>query len=203
MLPYLLQGLSYGFAAAASPGPMQAFLLSQSLKNGWLRTLPAALAPLLSDGPIIVLVLFVLAQLPEDGLRLIRIAGGLFILYLAWGAFVNFRQASGGEAVVEPDSKAHSVLKAAVTNFLSPVPYIFWSTALGPILLEGWQRSPAHGLAFLLGFYGMLVGGFALFIVVFDLLGRLPPVVAKGLSLVSAVVLAALGLRQLWEGIVG
>lgn len=201
MLPYILQGLSYGFTAAASPGPMQAFLLSQSLKNGWLRTLPAALAPLISDGPIIVLVLFILAQVPETGLRLIRIAGGLFLIYLAWGAYKNYRQVSSDKVEIKLDSSAQSLLKAALTNFLSPVPYIFWSTALGPILLQGWQESPTFGLAFLLSFYGMLIGGFALTILLFDLLGRFPPVVTKTLSLISAFLLLILGLNQLWQGI--
>jgi threonine/homoserine/homoserine lactone efflux protein len=202
MLPYILQGLSYGFTAAASPGPMQAFLLSQSLKNGWIKTLPAALAPLISDGPIIVLVLFILAQVPDSGLRFIRIAGGLFLLYLAWGAYKSYRQAGSTALEIRPDSSAQSLFKAALTNFLSPVPYIFWSTALGPILLEGWQESPTFGLAFLLSFYGMLVGGFALTILFFDLLGRFPPKITRSLSLISAVLLLYLGLSQLWQGLV-
>jgi threonine/homoserine/homoserine lactone efflux protein len=180
---------------------MQAFLLSQTLKNGWLKTLPAALAPLISDGPIIVLVLFILAQVPESGLRLIRIAGGLFILYLAWGAYKNYRQATNADLEIQPDSSTQSLLKAALTNFLSPVPYIFWSTILGPILLEGWQQSPATGLVFLLSFYGLLVGGFALTILVFDLLGRFPPVITRTLSLISTVLLLYLALLQLWQGI--
>ncbi len=199
MLPYILQGLSYGFAAIASPGPLQAFFLSQTLKNGWLRTLPAALAPLLSDGPIIVLVLFILAQVPESGLRLIRVVGGLFLLYLAWGAFQNYRLAYNHEADFEPDSRAQNLLKATLTNLLSPVPYIFWSTILGPILLEAWNQSPGTGVAFLLAFYGMLIGGFGLMIIIFDFLGRFPPVITRLLSFVSVVLLLYLGLAQLWQ----
>jgi threonine/homoserine/homoserine lactone efflux protein len=202
MLPYIIQGLSFGFSAAASPGPMQAFLLSQSLKNGWLKTLPAALAPLISDGPIIVLVLFILSQVPEGGLRLIRIVGGLFILYLAWGAFKTYRrQSDEGDLNIEADSGANNLLKAALTNFLSPVPYIFWSTVLGPLLLQGWQESPSTGLAFLLAFYTTLVGGFALTIIVFGFFGRFPARVTRILSLISAVILLVFGLAQLWQGL--
>jgi threonine/homoserine/homoserine lactone efflux protein len=203
MLPHILQGLSFGFTAAASPGPMQAFLLSQTLKNGWLKTLPAALAPLISDGPIIVLALFILAQVPETGLRFIRIAGGLFILYLAWGAFQSYRQTNANETApeIETDSRAASLFKAALTNFLSPVPYIFWSTVLGPLLLEGWQESPATGLAFLLAFYLTLIGGFALTIILFGFFGRFPPKVTRVLSLISAVILLVFGLLQLWQGV--
>ena len=60
MILYLLQGVTLSIFAALMPGPFQTYLLSQALKNGWKRTLPAAMAPLVTDGPIIVLVLFVL-----------------------------------------------------------------------------------------------------------------------------------------------
>lgn len=63
MLFHLAQGAVYGFAAAVQPGPFLAYLISQTLRNGWRRTLPVVLAPLLSDGPIIVLVLFVLSRI--------------------------------------------------------------------------------------------------------------------------------------------
>jgi len=46
----------YGFAAAVQPGPFLAFLISLALSCGWRRALPGVLAPLLSDGLIIVLV---------------------------------------------------------------------------------------------------------------------------------------------------
>ena len=80
MWTYLIQGIGYGFAAAAQPGPFQAYLISQTLSNGWRRTLPAALAPLISDGPIIVLTLVVLSHVPVWFQRFLYIAGGLFIL---------------------------------------------------------------------------------------------------------------------------
>jgi threonine/homoserine/homoserine lactone efflux protein len=61
---YLLQGMGFGLAAASQPGPFQTYLISQSLARGWKHTLPAALAPLISDGPIIALCLLVLSQVP-------------------------------------------------------------------------------------------------------------------------------------------
>ena len=52
---YIAQGLVYGFAAAAQPGPLQTYIISQAVARGWKRALPTALAPLISDGPIILL----------------------------------------------------------------------------------------------------------------------------------------------------
>ena len=87
MIWYLLQGLGYGGAAAAQPGPFQAYLLSQTLKNGLGSTLVAALAPLMSDGPIVLLVLLVLTQMPDWFVAALRFAGGFFLLYLAVRAY--------------------------------------------------------------------------------------------------------------------
>ena len=64
MLGYLILGITYAFTAAVQPGPFQTYLISQTLSNGWRSTLPAAIAPLLSDGPIIILVLLVLSRMP-------------------------------------------------------------------------------------------------------------------------------------------
>src|SRR3970040_1606771 len=83
---YIVQGIGYGFAAAVQPGPFQTYLISQTLTKGWKRPLPASLAPLISDGPIIALCLLVLSQVPAWLQRFLYVAGGLFILYLAYSA---------------------------------------------------------------------------------------------------------------------
>lgn len=204
MLAYLLQGLVLGATAAAQPGPFQAFLLSLVTRNGWRRTLPASLAPLISDGPIILIVLLALTRLPEWGLSALRLAGGLFLLYLAWGAWRAFRApgtAAAGDPAKSADPLGRSVLKAALMNFLSPSPYIFWATIAGPILITGWRESPASGLSFLLGFYAALIGGLALFIVVAGLTGRIDARLNRALGLFSALALFLFGLFQLVTGL--
>ena len=197
---YLSQGLVLGGTAAAQPGPFQAYLLSQTLRNGWRRTLVAAFAPLISDGPIVALVLLVLTQTPTWFLNLLRVLGGFFLLYLARTAYLAFRNAGP----VQPDAAGpgrQSLLQAALLNALNPNPYIFWGTVAGPILIEGWRQSPASGLGFVLGFYGTLIGGFMAFILLFALAGRLDPGVSRILSGASALLLLLFGLYQLWLGI--
>lgn len=198
MIPLFMQGFLLGGAAAAQPGPFQAYLLSLVLRNGWARALPAAFAPLISDGPIIVLVLFILTRLPEWGLHALRIAGGMFLLYLAWGAFRAFRDGATASQAQEPEPRG--VLKAALMNALSPGPYIYWSTITGPILIDAWKTAPGHAIAFLLGFYGALVGGCMLLITLFAGAGKLDPRLNRGLALFSAVALLAFGLYQLATG---
>lgn len=204
MLAYFFQGLILGATAAAQPGPFQAFLLSLIARDGWRKTLPAALAPLISDGPIIVLVLLVLIQLPAWLLSVLQIAGGLFLLFLAWGAWQAFRDSSpardGGLPTIQGEVGSN-ILKASLMNFLSPSPYIFWATVTGPILIETWRQAPTWGLAFLAGFYMALIGGLSLFIFVFAGASRIDPRVNRVLSALSAVGLFAFALYQLVAGI--
>ena len=199
MLPYLTQGLLLGGTAAAQPGPLQAYLLSQTLKNGWRRTLWAAFAPLISDGPIVLLILLILTQMPTWFLVFLRLAGGVFLLYLAWEAYKSFRNFVTIEPVV--DAGRQTILKAALMNALSPSPYIFWATIAGPILIEGWRLSPSFGISFLLGFYGTLVAGFAGFIAIFAIAKRLDPRFARLLSGFSAIVLFVFAIYQIYQGV--
>jgi len=203
MLAYLLRGLVLGLPAAAQPGPFQAYLLSQTMKNGWRRTLPAALAPLLSDGPIIILVVLILTQLPAWFMRGVQIAGGAFILFLAWRAWQAFRYANFALSQSSADLAQQSVIEAAIMNVLNPNPYIFWALAAGPVLVEAWRVAPSLGLGFLAGFYGMLMGGFALQIVLFGTARRLGARVSRALTAVSALALLLFGGVQLWQGMWG
>jgi threonine/homoserine/homoserine lactone efflux protein len=198
---YIVQGIGYGFAAAVQPGPFQTYLVSQTLTKGWRTTLPASLAPLVSDGPIIALCLLVLSQVPTWFQRFLYIAGGLFVLYLAYNAYRSWKGFDPNMASTETGAQ-QSVLKAALINMLNPNPYIFWSLVTGPILLTGWRETPSHGLGFLLGFYITMILGFCATIIVFGLARQLGPRMNRALLGVSAIALFCFGLIQLWKGMV-
>ena len=199
---YIIQGMGYGFAASAQPGPFQTYLISQSLARGWKKTLVAALAPLVSDAPIITLCLLVLSQIPIWFQRFLYIAGGLFILYLAYGAYKAWKNFDLSMPVSESDSK-QSVLKAAMMNMLSPGPYLFWSLITGPILLKGWRETPVNGISFLLGFYVTITLSLGAIIFIFGSARQLGPKFNRTLLGVSAIALFCFGLYQLWLGIAG
>jgi threonine/homoserine/homoserine lactone efflux protein len=200
MWVYLVQGIGYGFAASVQPGPFQTWLISQTLSRGWKRALLAALAPLLSDGPIIALALLVLSRLPAWLERTLYIAGGLFILYLALSA-VRAWQRYDAAAIIEAGPVQYNVLKAALMNALSPGPYLYWSLVTGPILLSGWHRAPINGIAFLVGFYATMVASLAILIIVIGTMRRLGPKVNRALLGLSALLLIGFGVYQLWLGL--
>jgi threonine/homoserine/homoserine lactone efflux protein len=194
------RGAALGFSAAASPGPFQAWLLSRAARHGVRRTLPLALAPLLSDGPVVAVVLMALSTAPPWLLRALGIGGGAFLLWLAWGTLRSLGEDPGAPGAPVEDAGG-SLLRAALVNAAGPGPWIFWSTVCGPILVEAWRAAPARGLAFLAGFYALLVGGNALVVAVFGLAGRAGPRVARALSVVAAAAMALLGAVQLWQGL--
>jgi len=200
MWAYLIQGIGYGFAAAVQPGPFQAYLISQTLSNGWRRTLPAAVAPLISDGPIIILTLAVLSYVPVWFQRFLYIAGGLFILYLAYSAFVAWRNFDEAGVVTHSASR-QSAIRAAMMNALSPGPYLYWSLVTGPILLAGWRKAPVNGIGFLVSFYATIVLSLIAIIVVFGTARRFGPTVNRVFVGVSAIALAGFGMYQLWLGL--
>lgn len=200
MLTYLSQGILLGLAAAAQPGPLQAFLLSFVLRDGWRRTLPAAFAPLISDGPIVALVLLVLTQVPPWFLSVLQVAGGLFLLYLGWSAYRAARTPREIPTGERPATIA-SVGQAAMMNALSPAPYIFWATIAGPILIEGWRQAPALGISFMAGFYVALIGGLMALILLFAAAGGIDPRLNRILGFASAAALILFGLYQLLQGL--
>ncbi len=200
MLPYLIFGVTFAFAAAVQPGPLQTYLASETVAHGWRRTLPAALSPLLSDGPVIALVLIVLSRLPARWVPALRCAGAAFLFYLAWQAYVAWRdyQAVGSP---DPGFARRSVVRAAFVNMLNPNPYLAWSLVLGPLFLKGWRETPAHGVGLLVAFYSTMVVSLAAIITLFALARRLGPRIARTLVAASAVALACFGGYQLWAGV--
>lgn len=189
MLKHLLLGGGLAFAAAVQPGPLQAFLVARAAATGWRRTLPACLSPLLSDGPIALVSLLLLNQLPPSFQLVLRAAGGLLLLYLAGATFLQWRRPAGP---LPGGSAPRTLLEAALVNLLNPNPYLGWSLVLGPAVLAAWRESGTSALALMAAFYGTMCLTLAGLVLLTGtrLLG---PRVQRALVAVSAVVLAGLG----------
>lgn len=199
MAAYLVLGLTLGFAASVQPGPLTAYLISQALSSGWRRALPAAAAPLLSDGPIAVLVLLVLTRIPPGLVHWLRVVGGAFLLLLAAGAARNWWRYAPAGAAAPPAERG--LLKAAVVNLLNPGAYLGWSLILGPQLLRGWREAPAYGVAVVAAFYGTMIATNAGIVLLFHFTRSFGSRVNRALIGLSALGLAGFGVWQLWHGV--
>lgn len=199
MLKSILIGAGLGFSAGVQPGPLQAYLLSRVASVGPRRTLPAAFAPLISDGPIALLALLVLGQLTPAMQGFLRTAGGLLLLFIAWRTFRQWRRPPS-DAPGRGGTTPKTIFEAALVNLLNPNPYIGWALVLGPVVIAAWREAPANGVAVVASFYATIVTMLASSILAFGSARFLGPKFQRTLLLSSALVLAALGIYQLAVG---
>ena len=80
--------------------------------------MPTAFAPLISDGPILILVLFLLSTVPDNFIVFLRIGGGLFLLYLAFRAFKSWQDFDANETI-STESSQQTLFKAVFINLLT------------------------------------------------------------------------------------
>jgi threonine/homoserine/homoserine lactone efflux protein len=196
MLKYILIGSGFAFAAAVQPGPLQAFYLSRVASGGWRKTLPASLAPVISDGPIAVLILLVLHRLPEGFENYLKAAGGILLLYFATKTFREWRRGIDGRGEAT-QSAPRTLFQAVAVNAVNPGPYLGWGLILGPTFLEAWQQAPANAVALVIAFYATMVMSLALFILLLGTTTFLGPSGRRALLLAASAALGGLGIFQL------
>lgn len=86
---FLISGVVFGLSAGISPGPLLTLAISETLKFGKKEGVKIAIAPLITDIPIILLTVFILASLSKIGIFLgfISLIGGLFLFRVAYENF--------------------------------------------------------------------------------------------------------------------
>jgi threonine/homoserine/homoserine lactone efflux protein len=196
MLESILIGSGFAFVAAVQPSPLQAFLFSSVAQKGWKRTLPASMAPLLSDGPIALVVLFFLNRISTQMYGILQAAGGFLLLYFAWAGYRHWKQYAATELNTH-GTMPHTLLQAAMVNILNPNPYLGWSLVLGPAFLTAWHQYPMNAVVLIAAFYSTMLVVLACIIFLFGTTRFLSSKGRRVLILVSALILAVMGVYQL------
>ena len=155
MIHFLTIGAVLGLSAGFAPGPLLTLVISETLQHDIKSGVKVALAPIITDLPIIILTLFVLSKLTSfhNILGVISLVGGFFILFMSYesirtkGVELNLRK-------VEP----RSLIKGVLANALSPNPYLFWFTVGAPIMAKAISLNISAFLVFIISFYTFLVG---------------------------------------------
>ncbi len=200
MLTVIASAAVLGLSAGLAPGPLLTLVIAHSLRHGPREGCKIALAPLLTDAPIIALTLALVSRLADQQviLGILSLAGGCFVLYLALDTFRPPRIATE-----TPERATRSWLKGALTNLLNPHPWLFWMTAGATMLARATAESWLTAVAFLGLFYLMLVGSKILLALVVGhsrefLRGRLYRIILQILGLLLAG-FAALLFREAWK----
>ncbi|MBA4359096.1 MAG: LysE family translocator [Rubrivivax sp.] len=142
-----LSGAAFGLSAGLTPGPLLALVIAQTLAHGPREGGKVALAPLLTDTPIVLAAILLTRSAGGHGpiLGAITLCGSAFLLYCAWGCLRFRPPGSGPDKGLGGQRQAkgpNSIRKGVLANFLNPGPYLFWMTVGAPLALEslglGW-----------------------------------------------------------------
>jgi len=155
MIDHLTLGTMLGLSAGLAPGPLLALVISETLQHGIRAGVKVALAPLITDLPIIMLTVFLVSKLSDlQGiLGTLSLIGGLFIFY--WG-YQGIR--TRGLEMDLAERRSRSFAKGVLANALSPHPYLFWFTVGAPAVTRTMDRDTGAAAAFVVSFYIFLVG---------------------------------------------
>jgi threonine/homoserine/homoserine lactone efflux protein len=132
---FALAALTFGLAAGLKPGPLGVFVIHQTMSKSNRHGMLASMAPLLTDGPIILLALLLTLSLDDIGWFIsgISIVGAIYLATIAYKIF-NAPVSINPNASVDDDSGFFTAVKI---NFLNPSPYIFWLTIGSSYILMG------------------------------------------------------------------
>ena len=155
MLTFLTAGTVLGLSAGFAPGPLLALVVSETLQHDRKAGVKVALAPVITDLPIIIFSLLVLAKLSrfQNILGIISFIGAFFILYLG----IANMKIKGVQIDADPTPQK-SLQKGILVNALSPHPYLFWLTVGGPTTIKALDLSLLAAIGFVVCFYVLLVG---------------------------------------------
>jgi threonine/homoserine/homoserine lactone efflux protein len=195
MLEALGAGILFGLSAGLAPGPLFALVIAQTLRFGSGQGVRVALAPLLTDLPIVVASVLLVGSASVLGWlpAVISLAGAAFVASLALDTWRAQPTAEAAEA-----EAPRSWTRGVTVNLLSPHPYLFWLLVGAPTLVAAAASDgPAGGGAFILGFYACLVGSKVALALLTARAGRLVAgrgwrLVMRALALLLAVFAAGL-----------
>ncbi len=148
-------GAVFGLTAGISPGPLLTLVISETIRHNKTEGIKIAVAPLITDIPIVLLTIFILSKMASSDIVLgvISILGGFFIAYLGYDSI----KSKGIEIDIQ-NLKPKSIRKGIIVNILSPHPYIFWLMVGAPIIIKAYQTSLVAAFVFIIAFYLMLIG---------------------------------------------
>ena len=162
---FLFTGVVFGLTAGFSPGPLLTLVISETLRHNRSEGIKVALAPLLTDIPIVLVTFLILSGMKDYGtvLGVIAILGGLFVAYLGYESI-----RTKGLIINTLDKSPKSIRRGIMVNLASPHPYLFWLTVGAPIVVKAYQNHILTAFLFIVSFYVCLVGSKILSAVLVD-----------------------------------
>lgn len=155
MVHFLGVGLLLGLSAGLAPGPLLTLVIAETLQKDVGAGIRVALAPLVSDLPIILVSVYALSAMSDFNwvLGIISIVGGCVVFHMGMGSI----RTKGVETEREAGAD-NALAKGVMVNVLSPHPYLFWVSVGAPTVYKAMDVNMGAAAMFILGFYILLVG---------------------------------------------
>jgi threonine/homoserine/homoserine lactone efflux protein len=155
MINYLAMGAVLGLSSGFAPGPLLTLVISETLQHDIKAGAKVALAPMITDLPIIILTLFIFSKLSNfhDIIGIISLIGGIFILTMGYQSLCT-----KGVEINLKERKPKSLIKGVLANATNPNPYLFWLSVGAPTMTKAINQNIYAAVAFIISFYVFLVG---------------------------------------------
>ena len=152
---YVLSGIILGTYAGITPGPLLTVVITQTIRCGLLEGIKVAVAPLITDIPLICIILFLLEKISDTNHLLAIVsfvgAGLIFTMAIKNILFKPYELKITNE-------NTFSYTKGILVNALNPYPYIFWFTVGVPIIIKASNESLVMPFLFILPFFIFMIG---------------------------------------------
>lgn len=145
-----------GLSGAASPGPLLAFNIRETVERGFWAGPSVSLGHSLLEAVVVALLALGLGRVLQTGLAgaVVALAGGIFLLWMAWGIY---RQPAG-ELVLTPaqgirraGGARRPILGGVLVSLSNPFWFVWWMTVGAALLLSSAVLGPAGIGAFYVG----------------------------------------------------
>lgn len=155
MLHYLTIGTLLGLSAGLAPGPLLTLVVSETIRHDIRAGVKVALAPLVTDLPIIALTVFILSRLSgfQGILGCISLVGGGVVMVMGLQGL-----RTKGAVLDLQAARSQSLTKGILVNILSPHPYLFWLSVGAPTMAKAFDLHIFAAAIFVLSFYVLLIG---------------------------------------------
>ncbi len=197
MASLLIRGFAFGFAIAASPGPIFFLCLRRSLLRGWLTGLVSGLGVATADAFYAAVAVFGVAAVVTTTLapvaRWLALAGGLALIFIGIRSVISTpatREATTNTTGAGLAWAYASILGLTITNPATIISFAALAAALGAGLSGSWTL-PALVVA------GVGLGSASWWLILAAitalLRARVTPTVARTIGIVSGLAIAGLG----------
>ncbi len=155
LLPIFAKGITLGFSAGIAPGPLTFLVITQTLRFGLFEGFKVALAPLITDIPILLICVLIMTRIEHVplALALISLLGSYFLAKMAVDNWMASPLSS-----FPTQEKPASLVRGVIANLLNPHPYLFWLTIGTPIILQSPAHPFASGAVFMFGMFLLMIG---------------------------------------------